>query len=182
MTEDRQTDSTADATGDQPVAQTVEEVEAIYRARMSGKDKAHNAEVDSFKAQIAALQAPQAPVGESPEAAQIRRLTEERDAARAQAQGESLKRQYPLAADVLGDTVVNLPPEKLAAIEARFNTEMGITPPPPRVDPNMAARGNGSVTAPSAKPYDQKTKDELLAELQSVAPAFQQALRDGESS
>lgn len=181
MTEDRGTDSTADATAD-PVAQSVEEVEAIYKARMSGKDKAHNAEVASFKAQIAALQAPAAPVGESPEAAEIRRLTAERDAAIAQAQGESLKRQYPLAADVLGDEITRLPAEKLAAIEARFNTEMGIAPQAPRVDPNMAARGNGSLQPPAAKPYNEKTKDELLAELQSVAPAFQQALREGDVS
>lgn len=181
MTEDRQTDSTDGATGE-PVAQTVEEVEAIYRARMSGKDRAHNAEVASFKAQIAALQAPAAPVGESPEAARIRVLEAERDAALAQAQGEALKRQYPETADVLGDEIVKLPPEKLAAMEARFNDQLGITAPPPRVDPNMAARGNGAVAAPGAKPYSQRSKDELLAELQAVAPAFQQALQEGDVS
>jgi hypothetical protein len=188
VTEDRQDDSTAgigDATGDAVApsgAQTVEEAEAIHRARMSGKDKSHNAEVASLKAQIAALQAPAAPVGESPEAAQIRQLREDLAKAQAEARGESLKRQYPATADVLGDEVVNLPPEKLAAIEARFNDQMGITSPPPRVDHNAAARGNGAIQSPSAKPYSEKSKDELLAELQSVAPAFQRALTEGDVS
>lgn len=181
MTEDRQTDSTDGAT-DEPVAQTVEEVEAIYRARMSGKDKSHNAEVTSLKAQIAALQAPAAPVGESPEAAEIRRLTAERDDALAKAQGEALKRQFPETADVLGDEITRLPQEKLAAIEARFNDQLGTAAPPPRVDRNAAARGNGSMQAPAAKPYNEKSKDELLADLQRVAPAFQAALKEGDVS
>jgi hypothetical protein len=188
VTEDRQAASTAGAegaTGDAVAptgAQTVEEAEAIFRARMSGKDKSHNAETAALRAQIAALSAPAAPVGESPEAAQIRVLKAERDAAIAQAQGEALKRQYPLTADVLGDEVTKLPPEKLAGLEARFNTEMGIEGPAPRVDHNMAARGNGSIQSPAAKPYSEKTKDELLADLQAVAPAFQAAVREGDVS
>ena len=59
MTEERQTDATAGteaSTGEQPVetsgAQTVEEVEAFWRNRSSGKDKAHNAETQALHAQI----------------------------------------------------------------------------------------------------------------------------------
>lgn len=185
MTEDRGTDSTAGtegATGDAVAptgAQTVEEVEAIYRNRMSGKDRAHNAETAALREQIEALKAapPPAPVGESPEAAQVRELQAQLAAAQAEAKMATLRQQYPQAAGVLGDEITKLSPEKVAAIEAYYDG--GQQGPSPMVDPNAAARGNSSVQGPTAKPLSEKTKDELLADLAKAAPTIQAEAREG---
>lgn len=185
MTEERVDTSTAgtDGTTGEPVvasgAQTAEEIEAFWRNRWSGTDRAHNAEVASLKEQIAALQNPpaQAPVGESPEAAQIRELREQLAAAQADRDREARARQYPQAASVLGDEVANLSPEKLAALEALYDNGGGA--PAPMIDPNAAGRSNGSVTGPQAKPLNEKTKDELLADLKKAAPGIQAEAREG---
>ena len=95
MTEERQADPTAGtegSTGDaveSSGAQTVEEVEAFWRNRSSGKDRAHNAETTALKAQIEALKTAPAPgpSGESPEAEQVRTLREELAAAHVVAGG-----------------------------------------------------------------------------------------------
>lgn len=188
MTEERQTDATAgDAgtTGD-PVessgAQSVEEVEAFWRNRSSGKDRAHNAETQALKAQIEALKAQPAPapVGESPEAARIRELEANLQQERARAAAAELRSQYPYAAEVLGDSITGLPPEKIAAINALGDSDRapGRTP---IIDPNAARRGPAGAPGQvnGAKPLNEKTKDELLSDLRRMAPAVQEAMREG---
>lgn len=190
MTEERQTDATAgDAgtTGEQPVessgAQSVEEVEAFWRNRSSGKDRAHNAETQALRAQIEALKAQPAPapVGESPEAARIRELEANLQQERVARAAAQLQAQYPMAAGVLGDSIAALPPEKIAAIEAAFDNGQVPVGRPPIIDPNAAPRRSpGAPGGPTgAKPLNEKTKDELLADLRRLAPAYQEALREG---
>jgi len=184
VTEERQVDSTAGTDGTTAEAavssggQTAEEIEAFWRNRQSGVDRAHNAEVAAFKAQIEALKAPKTEVvaGESPEAARIRELQIQLDEANAARQAEALKNQYPSAAGVLGDEITRLSPEKLAAFEAFADTGGGRAP---MVDPNMAGRNNSAVQGPEAKPLAEKSKDELLADLRKAAPIIQAEAREG---
>jgi hypothetical protein len=186
LTEERQTDATAGTNGTtgEPVvasgAQTVEEVEAFWRNRSSGKDRAHNAETAALHAQIEALKAQPAPapVGESPEAARIRELESNLQQERARAAAAELRSQYPQAASILGDSIANLPPEKVAAIEAwADNGQVGV---PPRIEPNAAPRPAGAgMPGGGAKPLNEKSKDELLADLRRLALAAQEAMREG---
>lgn len=191
MTEERQTDATADdagTTGEQSVessgAQTVEEVEAFWRNRSSGKDKAHNAETAALHAQIEALKAQPAPapVGESPEAARIRELEQNLQQERVARASAQLQAQYPMAAGILGDSIANLPPEKVAAIEAW--AESGAPAQPgshPIIDPNAAPRRSPGIPGGlnSQKPLNEKSKDELLGDLRRLAPAVQEAMKEG---
>lgn len=168
-------DDTAAGTG----PQTVEEVEAFWKHRQSQADKAHAAETAALKAQMDALKAaPVAPAeGESPEAARVRELEGQLQQERTARQAVELRARYPMAATVLGDSIAALPEEKLAAIEAGFDTAAG-SGGPPIIDPNSAPR-RGAANSPTAKPVNEKTKDELLGDLRRMAPAYQQALREG---
>lgn len=175
-TTDSATGSTGDA-ADQSQFASVEEAEAFYRHRMSGKDRAHNAETAALRQQIADLQkAPVTPpAGESAEAAQVRELREALNKSESARQAEALQRQYPYAAGILGDSITNLPPEKIAAIEASADNGQA----PPRVDPNMAPRANSAMQPQASGPAKAKTKDELLGELRRVAGPYQEALKEG---
>jgi hypothetical protein len=187
VTQERQTEATAgtetQTTGDAVVesgGQSVEEVEAFWRNRQSGQDRAHNAETAALRAQIEAMQKapPPVPEGESPEAARVRELEEALKVERTARQAEALRAQYPLAAGVLGEAVAGLPPEKLAAMEAALDS--GAQPGgPPIIDPNAAPRQRSGVAAAAAKPLNEKSKDELLADLAKIAPAYQEARKEG---
>lgn len=177
---DSTTDSDAGSTGDavdQSQFGSVEEAEAFYRHRMSGKDRAHNAETAALRAQIEALKAPPAtpPVAESAEAVQLREAREELAREREARQAEALLRQYPAAAGILGDSIVKLPVEKIAAIEAF--AENGQVPP--RVDPNMAPRARSGMPPQAEKPAKDMTKEELTSRLRELAPRYQEALKEG---
>lgn len=182
MTQERQADATADTTGstgdaaEQSGGQTVEEVEAFWRNRTSGIQRAHNAETADLHRQMDEMRkAPvAAPEGESAEAARVRALEAELQQERAARQAADLKSQYPYAADILGDEITSVTPAKLAAINAAGDTGSA-----PIINPNAAARGNGSIQQPAAKPMNEKSKDELLADLQRIAPAYQEAAKEG---
>ena len=176
MTEVRQTDATAEAenstgeTVETSGAQTVEEVEAYWRKRASGQALAHNAETASLKAQMEAMrsQSPAASVGENPEGERVKALEAELQRERQRASVAEFRSQYPLTSEVLGESIVNNPVEKIAAMEAALDAGMGGVAP--RIDPNAARRPTGIPGQASEKPLNEKTKDELLADLRRVAP------------
>jgi hypothetical protein len=159
------------------VGQTVEEIEASWQHRFSQRDKAHNAETAALHAQIDALKAApvKAPEGESPEAGRVRELEAALQQERAARQAAVLQSKYPMASAVLGDSIIGMPEEKIAAAEAAMDTGTGR---PPIIDPNAAPR-RGAAMQTTAKPMKDKSKDELLGDLRKLAPAYQQALRDG---
>lgn len=186
MTDVRETEATAGeaaSTGDSVEvsgAQTVEEVEAYWRNRLSGTQRAHNAETATMKAQMDALMKAPAtpPEGESAEAARMRALEAELQQEKAARQAIELQSKYPRTAEVLGDAIGKLAdqPEKLAAIEASYE-DAG---PQPRIDPNAAPRRSPGVPgAGQQKPLNEKTKDELLADLKRATPAFIESQREG---
>lgn len=161
--------------------QSVAEVEAFWRNRFSQRDKAHNAETAALKAQMEALQQrPAAPVeGESPEAARVRELEAALAAERTARATEALKSKYPLAAATVGDAVLAMDEAKLAGLEAALDN--GFTPPTgvrPTIDPNAAPR-RAAMPTPGQKPINEKSKEELLADLKRMAPAYQQAAKEG---
>lgn len=177
-TEEGSTASTGDAVEQAP--KTVEEVEAFWRNRFSSRDRAHNAETAALKAQMEVLRtAPVVPPeGESPEAARVRTLEAELQQERTARQAESLRTTYPMAAAVLGEAITGLPPEKLAAMEAALDTGQA-TGGPPIIDPNAAPRRQAGQPGTTQAPLNEKSKDELLADLRRVAPAYQEAAKEG---
>lgn len=171
-------DPAAPAPGSQQFT-SVEEAEAFYRARQSGIDKAHNAQVAAmqadFEAQMNALRKPAAGApspqeGESAEAVRIRELEQQVSAERNARLLSERKSQYPYAASLFGDEIANLSPGALAAAEATGGSGG------PIIDPNSAPRQPAGM--PAVKPDEDKTYDESLADLRALAPAYQQMLRD----
>lgn len=166
-----------------PAPQTPEEVEAIWRNRFSQRDRAHNAEVESLREQMESLQrsveasqqggqAAQSS-GEPSYKARYEQTQRELEVERQARQTTERRLRFPaLAGEVAPDDPlwVSARDETLARLNATFGA-----PPPPEptghVDANNPAR-----TTVTPKPIGDMTKDELLAELQRLAPA--QAERD----
>lgn len=174
-----QTSSTAGDTGStgtpsSTIGQTVEEVEASWQHRFSQRDLAHNAEVASLKAQNEALRSapPPAPAGETPEAAELRELRAQLAASEQARMAETLRSRYPTVVSVLNETAGMLPEEKIAALEAMVDQGN----PNPIIDANAARRQLG---VQSETPLKEKSKEELLGDLRRLAPAFQQAAKEG---
>jgi hypothetical protein len=171
--------------GETSGAQTVEEVEAYWRNRTSGIQKAHNAETAVMQAQMEQMRRPPAstpPEGESADAARARQLEQELQTERQARQAIELRSAYPRSAEVLGDAIAKLAdqPEKLAAMEAAYENGQGNEGGPPVITPNAARRSvPGMPGAATEKPLNEKTKDELLADLQRATPAFVQAQKEG---
>jgi chromosome segregation ATPase len=164
------TEATAPAVA--PQTRTLEEVDAEWRGRMSGKDKAHDAETKTLRDQIAALQGQSAGVaGQAGEAAteaerykaQAEAATKELEALRRSATVEVRSAKYPHAAEQLGDPAVIavMDEAKLAALDARLAPASRSVS---RIDPSMAPR-----SAPE-DPDRQKTSAELKADLKTYAP------------
>ena len=137
---DEQTASAPETPPDDPVEdaqpeRTVEAVEAEYRARLSGKDRAHAAEKKALEDRIAALTAStqQQETVKMDELAQLRsdneRLAREAAEAKAKEQAaaiEARKARFPHAAESLGDDLVGTVPEdKLASLETRLRGGAG---------------------------------------------------------
>ena len=156
---------------------TAEEVEAEYKARLSGKDRAHAATEQALRDQIAALQ------GEKTTAQQQADGTlSEVDALKAQLKAEQEARRkdsmeyqqtlrstkYPNAADALdATTLATMDEAKLAGLEARLTQ----APTPRPVDPNTPP------ATPSAPASTDKTAAELKEDLRKMAPDFAATLR-----
>lgn len=159
---------------------TPDEVEAIWKNRVAGKDRAHAAETAALREQIDGLNR-QMQGRQTEEAAQAsesdqwkakfeeseRTRTEE---ARRHAV-EIRTAKYAAAAEALDEaTLGSMDEGKLAALNARL-TE-GEAPPPPVVDPSSARRPTpGTSTAPR-----DRSIEELESDLQKQAPAFVESL------
>jgi hypothetical protein len=150
-----------------PLAQSVEEVDAIWRKRQSNKDLAHNAEVAELRRQLEAAKtgvAPTSAPSETPEQVRIRQLE-------TQIAVEQRKSRFPHAASDLGDDIATIDEARLARLEARLAAEDAA--PAPRMDPNSAGRGTPS----APKPLSDMSKDELLAQLKGLSPQYEEYLR-----
>lgn len=157
---------------------TAEQVEAEYKARLSGKDKAHAAEVAELRRQLEAAQ--QTGTQKATEGEQANQTVEQLRAELARAQkaqqeqaqqftGQLRSTKYPYAAEALDPQVLATMDEaKLAGLNARLTPSR----PSAGIDPSTPPKD----TAP-AKPTSEKTAAELKQDLAKYGPAFAQELR-----
>lgn len=167
------------AEGSEPAApQSAEEVEAIWRNRFSQRDKAHNAELQSLREQLNALQqsaSAQPPAdGSNPDAgykSRYEQTLKELEQERQQRVITERRMKFPaLASEVPADD----PSWTVARDEtlARLNANLAAISSPPaptgpidRNNPRRDAPGSGT------KDLTQMSKDELLRELERLSPA-----------
>jgi hypothetical protein len=148
----------------EPTGATVEERDAYWQKRMSGKDRAHAAAEKALREELESLRKAQATSGANgqsgngadPNAAEVERLKREL-AARDTLYGRKAK--YPnLNGNVSDATIMSSDEADLAKFNALFdNASDGGT----FIAPTAPKR----TAAPTAKPIEQMTKDELLVEL-----------------
>lgn len=157
-----------------PAVRTVEEVEAEYRNRISGKDR----EAQALRDELARLKeneqrrqsvAEAQRVAELGEVEALKRQVAEERAARI---SDTRRARYPQASETLGDEVLAAMDEgRLAALEARLTPEAR-SAPPPRIDANSPPRN------PPAGQRGEPSIEELRAELQRLTPEYIASLND----
>jgi len=153
---------------------TPEEVEAIWKNRVAGKDRAHNAEVAELRRQLDAAKAPKPDGSDSEDwktkAEEAAALLAEEKKARA-LDVRSVK--YAAAAESLDpETLASMDEAKLAALNARLSGDEETVIPP--IDPSAAPRRS---SAPPAGPRD-KSVDELESDLKRLEPEYIGSLQD----
>lgn len=166
---------TPESTDEQPDIQSVEEVEAIWKNRIAGKDRAHNAEVAALRANLAAAEAraaQKAPISgdeSEPNEWQVKYEAEAKARAdeRTAHQAEVRAAKYPLAAEALETGVLAQMDEgKLAALNARLDS--GEQPPPSRIDPSQPPKR----TPDAPKPTNERGIGELESDLKRYSPEY----------
>jgi len=163
----------------QAVAPTAEQVEAEYKARLSGKDKAHAAETKALREQLAALQSAQQNAvaqvdGTMSEAEALKRQLAETQKQLQQREQEFTatlrSTMYPYAAEALDPQVLaSMDEAKLAGLNARLQPAR----PAFGIDSSTPAR-----TASAPKTIEDMTLEEVKDALQRAAPAFEAELRE----
>lgn len=167
-----------EGSSEQPSTRSAEEVEAEYKARLSGKDKAHSAEVAELRRQLeAAQQTSQSAATQGEQATQSveqlrQQLAEAQKAQQKQQQefqAQLRTTKYPYAAEALDPQVLATMDEaKLSGLNARLTPSR----PGAGVDPSTPPR-----TTEQAKPTEEKSSAELKADLARLGPAFANELR-----
>jgi hypothetical protein len=169
----------------EPQPQTVEEVQAIWQNRFSQRDRAHNAEVESLRRQLAeASGQPSAPAtaagepGSTPTdsyKARFEATQQELEQVRRQATVNDRRARYPaLAGEIAATDPVwaQANDESLARMNALAGTPAK-PPPTGPIDANQPSRQPVMAKDPS-----QMSKDELLQELSRMSPAEQARWRE----
>lgn len=165
---------------------TVEEVEAIWKNRVAGKDRAHAAAEQALREERDRIAAERDALKREREQQQQSTMSE---ADRYKAQAEQFQREleqerqqrvidlrtvkYSAAAEHLDTQALFAMDEgKLAALNARLTGEAEPAGSGGPIDPNMAPKRSA---APPSSPAE-KTKDDLLADLQKHEPEFTASL------
>lgn len=153
-------------------APTAAQVEAEYKARLSGKDKAHAAETAELRRQLEAAQqtSQTAATESSTKDATVedlqRQLAEAQKTAKQQQQDfqQTLRStKYPHAAEALDpQTLATMDEAKLAGLDARLKPSAAPAP----VDPNTPPAGE------APKPTSEKSVEELRADLARESANF----------
>jgi hypothetical protein len=165
-----------------PEAATPEQIEAIWKNRVAGKDRAHAASEAALRDQIAELNTRLAgkQAVDAENMTEVERANARAEAAEQRAQAAEQQRlldvrsvKYAAAAEALDDPaqLATMDEAKLAALNARLAGDETPTPPPV-IDPN-AARRPGST--PPAAPKD-RSIEQLESDLKDQAPAFSESL------
>ncbi len=164
--------------GSQAQPPTAEQVETEYKARLSGKDKAHAAEVTTLREQLAAAvvvgtnSTSQAQAASTDVDTLQKQLVAEQDKNTQQTQAHAVAlrtTKYPLAAEALTPDVLGVMDEaKLAGLNARLAPNATPTPP--------LASSTPARESATPKPTSEKTKEELLADLERGSAQFSQEI------
>lgn len=168
---------------------TVEEVEAEYKARLSGKDRAHNVAEQTLRAQNEALQqkldalmdgaaaagqagSPGEASGPNPLAAQLAQERAAREQAEQRAVIADRRAKFPALASYVHESILQATDEaSLAKLNAQLEDSVG-------GGGNYIAPTSPSRSAPvPAKPFAEMTKQELLDQLKVAAPAYEATRR-----
>lgn len=179
------TDGAAQPDGSaEPAPQTPEEVEAIWRNRFSQRDRAHNAEVQSLREQLSALQStpPSQPSadGSIPDGGYKARWEQSQRELEQERQSRAIDARRSkfsaLAQEVPADDPLWASPreETLARLNATLNGPAPAPEPTGLIDRNNPRRE----TPLPGKPLEQMSKDELLRELERAAPAEEARMRE----
>lgn len=171
------TSESSNSDSDEQAPQTVEEVEAIWKNRVSQKDKAHAAEAKALREQVASYEKrlsakAEADSADESETGQWKAKYEEAQKAADQERQARLievrEAKYPLAAEALEPEILAQMDEgKLAALNARLDSEEAPATGT-RIDPNAAPRRSPS---PPTSTRD-KSVAELEADLKQHGPAY----------
>lgn len=159
-----QADDASEESVETPATPTVDE--ATWKKRVAGKDQA----LTEAKKQAAALQKQLDDIArwkaereqaDLTEVEKLQRQVAEFEArtkqAEAAANAARLAREYPLAADLLGEDLGLFDPTKVAEINGRLAKEQGAeSEPEPRMDPNQPRRN-------APKPAPSSLKDSMAA-------------------
>jgi hypothetical protein len=163
-----------------PEERTADEVEAIWKNRVAGKDRAHaeservlRQQIDDLNRQMQGRQAT-----DTANMSEVEREKARADAAEARAEQAERQRvqdlrtlKYAAAAEVLDASELAVIDEaRLAALNARLTGDE--TPAPPVIDPNAARRPPS--TTPAAP--RERSVEELEADLKRHEPAFKESL------
>jgi len=168
----------SESTDDEAPPQTVEEVEALWKNRVSQKDKAHAAAEKVLRDEIAALKAKPAstePNGDvaQQQAASQQRITElERQVEEERV--KNLQMKYPVLAQQVGEDTSLFKMTDEATL-ARLNALGEQTPaapaqPPPIMDPSTPKR-----TASTQQTHE-PTSDELKGQLKKEEAAWKESV------
>lgn len=161
---------------------TPEEIEAIWKNRVAGKDRAHAAETATLRQQLEQERRQREALENQRSAEQAGQLSEaeqwKQKAEAAEARAAEIEKQrildvrtakYGAAAEALDETVlVAMDEAKLAALNARLSGEEA--PPAPVIDPNQPRRPTASA------PSREKGIEELEADLKKYEPEFRATL------
>lgn len=144
-------------------ASSLEEVEAYWRKRMSNSDKAHAAAEKALREQLERVSSPAGDKGSSSEVQSdvLKELQTKLQQAEARATQAELRSKYPAALEAVGEAATYMDEARLAALNESLNFD---AKRPTRIDSNNPSR---SVT--TAKPVEEKSIDELLADLKTMA-------------
>ena len=173
------TETPPPADGSQSQFKTVEEAEAHWQNRISGKDKAHAAETNALRDELSALKRANETLEKAQAESRAASLSEAdrwkqqfeeaekklRDATN-QFLLDNRKVKYPKATEFLGeDGLLSFDEGRLAAIETRLVEPSAPQTPPPVIDKNTPPRTPGEPPGP-------KSSAELKADLVKLAPGF----------
>lgn len=166
---------TAQAPEAQTPTRTPEQVEAEWSARHSAAGRQHAATEKALRDQIAGLQAAQAGTTAADTAqdatrAENERLAKELADERAARALEVRQARFPFSAEALAPSaLVAMDDAQLAGLEARLT---------PGTASARLASSTPPRTADQPKPIEEKTEDELRADLARYAPDFVRQLRE----
>lgn len=164
-------------------ARTVEEVEAFWKNRVSGKDRSHAAETAELRRQLAEAQTRASTEAQQREQ-QAGELTESEqqwkqkyeDAEKRATEAEQARvretrtAKYAAAAEHLDEaTLVSMDEAKLAGLNARLTGDEAPAPPP--MDPNAPRRESASPPAPR-----ERSVEEMEADLKAQESEFLQRM------